>query len=53
MTYEPRMVFKFLKNHKQHGEDCDQMVCGPQSLKYMLSGPLQKKTLTLVTQQKM
>lgn len=51
---ELRIVFMFIqgfffkKTSKQRDKECvTEAICGLQSLKYLLSGPLQKKLLTL------
>lgn len=45
-TDELRMVFTFVKGCEGAGDKKQinkKIACGPQSLKYLLSGPLQKK----------
>lgn len=46
-------VFIFLKSCKKHEEIYGtEAICGPQSLKYLLLGSLQKSLLTTVPQRK-
>ena len=47
VSCKSRLAFKFFKNYlKKNRETYDQRLCGPKSLKYTLSCPLQKKSLT-------